>query len=693
MKEKIKKVLKGTGFAIITFILVLTIGNFFQPLWLKWNNFYTQKGFYEEPKNSVETVFLGPSTILSAVNPTLLYEEYGICSYNLASEMQPVSASYYWAKEAYRLHKRTLKNIVFSVSELRGTLNEKAFHKGIDNMKLSQVKFEAFYDFYDGDIEKTLTEGIFSLGSYHTRWQDISEDDFNKLSFDKVNGTRGYYCTPTVWIGSDQTSNIKNVILDESAEKAELNEDSLSYFNKLVGFCREKEINLILIKTPAENWDSSLHNAVAGVAEECGLPFYDFNFAPLFDELDFIDAFDCADKGTHMNFYGASKFSRYIGKILTENCDVTDVRNDPGYSYLEEHVKKFDDVYTRKMNLQQTRDAADYIVSSVYEGSSVFITVKDAAAKSFTASQREKVKALGLIKLSEISSSDSYIGVIENGKVVYEEIKAASDTENNKPLEYSGSTSDRTEYALVSGGHEHGNTSSCKIDGEEQSKNYRGLNITVYDNSYHTVIDSARFDTYLLEERSVYDPDSVEIIKNGKATEEMMADTYFSKVVERYNAIEEKRTAEKKLMSVKNNYIFDFLDSYRYNENVIIVLAAKDEISQSLTAESRKALKSYGLSVLSEIGFREPYVCVIDGENIVYEKKGTSSQEITYENDGLIVKSSGFDAGNTVSVIFGNEECSTGRRGINAVVYDTKESKVLESVFFDTYSKPVRISE
>ena len=107
-----QQILKMTTFIIIGALLISGISYFSQPAWKDWNNYDTVHGFYEEPENTIETVFLGASIVINGITPTELYEDYGICAYNLATEQQPVLASYYWLEEAERLHGDTLKTVV-----------------------------------------------------------------------------------------------------------------------------------------------------------------------------------------------------------------------------------------------------------------------------------------------------------------------------------------------------------------------------------------------------------------------------------------------------------------------------------------------------------------------------------------------------------------------------------------------------
>ena len=85
----------------------------------------------------------------------------------------------------------------------------------------------------------------------------------------------------------------------------------------------------------------------------------------------------------------------------------------------------------------------------------------------------------------------SFYAVISPGSVV-EEIGSQT------VLSHEGMVGD-VPYTISSAGYQVGNTSSIVIDGVEYSKNRRGLNIVVYDNSLKQVTDAVCFDTYLQE--------------------------------------------------------------------------------------------------------------------------------------------------------------------------------------------------
>ena len=132
-------------FFIICGGLFLICNYFYKPAWKEWNNYDTVHGFYEEPENTIETLFLGASVTVNGIIPIELYREYGICAYNLGTEQQPLMTSYYWLLETERLHKETLDTVVLDASMLRRTPIDEVYQKSLDGMARKQRRTESFF--------------------------------------------------------------------------------------------------------------------------------------------------------------------------------------------------------------------------------------------------------------------------------------------------------------------------------------------------------------------------------------------------------------------------------------------------------------------------------------------------------------------------------------------------------------------
>lgn len=494
----------GKAFKVITFIVVLgvmiaAITYVLKPAWFENNHYDTLNGFYEQPENTIDTIFLGASQVAYGITTTELYEDYGICAYNLGTANQAMLISYYWMLEAYDYQEESLDVIVLDVSMLRRTPGEYNYPKNLLDMKYSMNKYNAVKDIAD-TLDDFLSYTS-SLVAYHTRWKELTETDFSVWDYEVNTATRGYNFT-TIERLEDVTyeeCNMPNFVVSTD-EVIEFEEESMIYFERIAEFCEDNDIQLVLTKVPTTvtKWTDEEHNAAEALAEEYGLEFYDFNYLPLLDEIDYNGATYGTDF-THMSYYGATAVTDWFGEYLTTYCDVPDVRGLETYAYMDEDLAAYKrEIFT--VTLDAISDPYEYIQAvNEYENYSILISVKDDATKSLTQEQLDGFADLGLSELAQLEYQGTYIALIEDGQVMYEESKnpvEGETTSSDLSISQRGYLMDGTFYILESGGGENNDSSIVSIDMEYYSRNSRGINIVVYDQELGMVIDSVVFDTY-----------------------------------------------------------------------------------------------------------------------------------------------------------------------------------------------------
>ena len=93
--------------------------------------------------------------------------------------------------------------------------------------------------------------------------------------------------------------------------------------------CEQDDAELILIKAPSVYpfWYDEYDEQLREYAGEHGLAFY--NYVDLAEEIGIDYTTDTYDAGLHMNLEGARKLSVYFARILVENHEVEDYRDDP----------------------------------------------------------------------------------------------------------------------------------------------------------------------------------------------------------------------------------------------------------------------------------------------------------------------------------------------------------------------------
>ena len=182
-------------------------------------------------------------------------------------------------------------------------------------------------------------------------------------------------------------------------------------------------------------------------------------------------------------------YDYYYGYVDTSGCDPNDLLFKTSI-----YVTDFNDPLVRYFSPGEAqwerKDLAAYLTQmSSDEDHVIFLSIMDEGTRGLSAEEIDLLKTLtGGTDLSGRYRM-SYLAVID-GQTVTEQKGYAYLTEN-------GILSDgETNYTIVSGGFENGNTASIIVRDVEFARAERGLNIVVYDKKEGLVVDTQVFDTF-----------------------------------------------------------------------------------------------------------------------------------------------------------------------------------------------------
>lgn len=490
MQAKAKLFIKFISFVLVTCLCVGVVNEWLKPKYYYndvWPSTNTFKDFYNLEKNSVDVLFFGSSHVVSSLNPQVIYDTYGITSYNLGSEQQSLVVSYYWLREAlkyqspkavvidtYMIHK-------FSDSYIYNDMNcsEAAVRKAMDNMRLSPLKWEAAQTIAKTDPTQDSLSYIFPNIRYHSRWTSLGEDDFTQTSMVDHGGIKGF----TVMDGSDPNLEY-TPFRAEDAENVNsdiMMEPSKTFLGKTIDLCREKGIQVILINIPcAESIER--YRSTKDFADSYGVPYYDFNEASLYYEIGY-DASE--DLLSHPNYRGAEKISLYIGKLLSEEYGIAP-REDTSYDASRQ-------LYQHKLenlHLATVTDIYQYLPLLNQDRYSVFIFAPTAFSACIDETLMNTLFSLGFTtELREVRDGTHYCAVKDSSGIV-EQL-------TEEDLQFSGSIRNGlASYSfVVDTANMTSKTYKMTIGGTDCSGIRTGLNFVVYDNELKSVIDRVNFDT------------------------------------------------------------------------------------------------------------------------------------------------------------------------------------------------------
>lgn len=121
-------------------------------------------------------------------------------------------------------------------------------------------------------------------------------------------------------------------------------------------------------------------------------------------------------------------------------------------------------------------------------------------------------------------------------------------------------------------------------------------------------------------------------------------------------------------------------------DSYAIIIAAYDEASSGITTEIAEELSGLGLKKELVGKYRYGYIAVIENGKIK-EKLGHARQSmktVLQDSAPVYVVSAGLDAGAEVSVLIDGIEYAVAARGLNFIVYDNNQHRVIDATVFDT---------
>lgn len=302
---------------------------------------------YYEDESDHEVIFLGDCEIYENISTITLWEEYGITSYIRGSAEQLTWQSYYLLEDTLRYE--TPKVVVFNVLALK--FNEpqsEAYNRmTLDGMRWSKAKVDSILASMTED--ESFVDYVFPLLRYHTRWSELTKDDFAHLFSKNLVTHNGYYMRVDV---APQTEFPTPMPLTDYT----LGETAMDYLQRMADLCAEEDIDLVLIKAPTEYpyWYPEWDEQVTAFAEKNDVEY--INYIPLQEEIGLDMTVDTYDAGLHLNTSGAEKLAEYMGAWLVETYDLSDYRDNTEYAEIWQ--EKID--FYNEMKEQQFSELEEY---------------------------------------------------------------------------------------------------------------------------------------------------------------------------------------------------------------------------------------------------------------------------------------------------------------------------------------------
>ena len=363
-KKKIYGVTKLIIFFFILFICFKAVNDVTKR---KYSYEKTTDFFYQE--ENFDVLFMGSSHTMNGVFPMQLWNDYGIISYNMANLSESLVITYY--NMLLSLKHTTPKLVVIDAymatdeNKIRNN-NKDRVHNTFDAYPISYTKYLAIEDLFGKEnLLDYEIEFLFNFSLYHSRWDELTEEDFNYCKYEKGALSNISVATP------NKVKEFKDVDIYDDEETV-----NMEYLRKIIEYCQENEIEVLVtfIPYPAPNNDVSISKYVQTICDEYGIKYINFL------NMDIVNYnTDCYDSYSHLNPSGARKVTDYLGQYIMENYDIPDQRENEVYNFWYEDYDEYIDL--KIDNLEKNKKSLKNYLMLLYGEDDIKYEIKISSSK------------------------------------------------------------------------------------------------------------------------------------------------------------------------------------------------------------------------------------------------------------------------------------------------------------------------
>lgn len=257
-----------------------------------------------EPDYSLDVLFFGDSEAYASFSPNYLYSKFGYTSFVCGTAAQKVCDTYAILKENFKT--QSPKVVVLETNCLYRSL------KPEDE---------------NSDLVMNLLTDSMPVFANHSDWKKLVRKALPKSREAKRRGQKGFV------LRKDVKPYKGGKYMKKTKKSKKIEKDILSYLDQIADLCKENNAELLLVSTPApKNWNYKKHNGVKSWTDSHNITYIDLN---LEKDLKINWKTDTKDGGDHLNYDGAKKVTKYMGKYFRENYNLTDHREDADKSEQE----------------------------------------------------------------------------------------------------------------------------------------------------------------------------------------------------------------------------------------------------------------------------------------------------------------------------------------------------------------------
>ncbi len=282
----------------------------------------------EKYAGKIDTVIVGDSYYMYAIQPSLIDEALGCFSFNESTASQSMQESYYIIWDYIETEK--IKTVYIGLDHLNFLnstehINTVAMSICCERLKSPKVKWNFLRNFTTLD---NIVDLILPAKSYRNNFLSVHQNIQEKMSYEYRN------CLPLerngfVYYdkGYIYTNRVEKAVID-SFDMNEMTMVQVSWLEKIIQLCREHEVIVNLFQSPTQHVKKNsiknyemYRNTIQDLADKYSCKYYDFNF---YYERESLDDSVCFRDAVHLNDKGSKIFMEWFCKVFSYEEDVSD---------------------------------------------------------------------------------------------------------------------------------------------------------------------------------------------------------------------------------------------------------------------------------------------------------------------------------------------------------------------------------
>lgn len=327
-----KQLIKTVLFLVALGIVALLLCDLFE---YKNSNMTARYYTYKElPKGSVDAVYLGSSGVDRFWIPSEAYDKYGMTVYPLSTEGAQSWSVLPMLKEAFRY--QTPKLVIIDIRPFI-KMNSTTTYNSADVCSRRVIDMLNFFSpnrylmisntvkalntIYP-EKESDYMSYLFSFVRYHDMWSDpdFTFDNMGENEYEYL----GFYMAKSYSVHKAEVSEP-----GYSSEMRAVDDVHMYFLRELLEYVRKEKINVLFVSSPKsiKVQQAATCNTIFDILEEYGIAYIDFNSRENVEKYPF-DRKEDFYNSDHVNYYGAKKYTEYLGEYLYERYNLKDHRGD-----------------------------------------------------------------------------------------------------------------------------------------------------------------------------------------------------------------------------------------------------------------------------------------------------------------------------------------------------------------------------